>query len=211
MPLIIQNGKLLMRDGKLAMSANCCCDCLPHPTTRTFVITYSVGGSVGGTECTKSLSFAQNELEVDSYGVASYWSISFTRRGGQTETLQKGGGEMVLSGKTCGSASRPRLEESVSAPSSTSFKITLTAYLTQPGTLAVTFRPGSLPYVERVKDEQGEPIPGSFKPGGAHRIDWACSARVLLDSVDETGQYTPGYHVGPPGSYNTYTKSIEVN
>lgn len=209
MPIVFHNGKLLFTaDGKLAMSANCCCDCLPSPTTRTFVITYSVGG----TGCTQSLSFAQSELEVNSYGVASYWSISFTRRGGQTETLQKGGGEMVLSGKTCGSASQPRLEESVATdPTGTSFTITLTAFLTQPGTLAVTFRPGSLPYVERVKDEHGEPIPGSFKPGGAHRIDWACSAQVLLDSVDETGQYTPGYHVGPPGSYNTYTKTIAVN
>ena len=208
MPIVFHNGKLLFTaDGKLAMSANCCCDCLPHPTTRTFIITYSVGG----TECTKSLSFAQSKSEVESYGVASYWSISFTRRGGQTETLQKGGGTLFLSGSRCGSESRPRLEESVSAPSSTSFKIMLTAYLTQPGTLSVTFRPGSAPYVERVNDEYGEPIPGSFQRDGAHRIDWACSAQVLLDSVDETGQYTPGYHVGPPGSYNTYTKSIEVN
>ena len=202
MPIVFHNGKLLFTaDGKLAMSANCCCDCLPHPTTRTFVITYSVGG----TGCTQSLSFAQSESEVNSYGVASYWSISFTRNGVAPETLQKGGGTLVLSGSRCGSESRPRLEESASASSSTSFKIMLTAYLTQPGTLAVTFRPGSAPYVDRRTSD------GSFVVGGAHRIDWACSARVLLDSVDETGQYTPGYKVGPPGSYNTYTKSIEVN
>lgn len=68
MPLMIHNGKLLVRNGALALSPDCCCDCFD--ARFTVVFSYD-GGNISGTSGDHTIS-AQIETGATDCGTLAF-------------------------------------------------------------------------------------------------------------------------------------------
>lgn len=142
--LIIQNGKLLMRDGKLALSTNCCCDCLAAPCTVVLKVGFSF--NVADHVITNE-DGTSDPSQIPT--VAADWSISFRANaaGSTEETLRRGEGtSLVLSGDDCGFDVVPHLAVGSDEEHSATAPFEAHAVLVRHGTISFSYKPNTALY-----------------------------------------------------------------